>query len=87
MERRVTADRRQAHLFVANDRRTGPFDRRETDSRRREWATQQAKIARIRTYKQKSRPSSPDQPLFTTKRLVMIGAAGLILILAWLLLG
>ncbi len=80
MERRQIANRRQEHLFVSNDRRTGPYDRRKPRSRRAEIEAEREKIARIQAYKAKDKAVDATQPLFTTKRLVVVGITLLVLI-------
>ena len=80
MERRKSADRRQDHVFVSNDRRTGPFDRRSSKSRREEIAAERAKIARIQAYKAKDKAADSAQPLFTPRRMAFLGLALLILV-------
>ena len=79
MEKRKSTDRRKAHLFVSNDRRTGPFDRRSSKSRHEEIESEKEKIARIRAYKAKDKAASSAPSLFTPKRLVFLGVALLIL--------
>ena len=81
MERRKSTDRRQEHLFVSEDRRSGPFDRRDKGHRRREIKEEREKIERIRAFKAKDRAaSSASPPLFTKKRLVWMGLAILVLV-------
>ena len=76
MERRKITDRRQEHIFVSEDRRSGPFDRRDKGHRLREIEEERQKIERIRAFKAKDRAaSSASPPLFTTKRLVWMGLA------------
>ena len=36
MEREKTDGRRQVHMFVSDDRRDGPYERRDDGARRRE---------------------------------------------------
>ena len=52
MERRKTEDRRQFHVFVADDQREGPYERRDDDARRWEREQEKAKIERIRAFKE-----------------------------------
>ena len=80
MEKRKVADRRQDHMFVSDDRRTGPYDRRSPVVRREEIEAEQEKIERIRAFKAKDQAASSAAPLFTTKRLILLGAAALALI-------
>ena len=80
MEKRKMDDRRQEHLFVSNDRRTGPYDRRSPALGREEIQAEREKIERIRAFKAKDRASSADQPLFTPKRLIFLGLALLVLV-------
>jgi len=84
MEKRKAADRRQDHIFVSADRRSGPFDRRDKNHRRREIEEEREKIERIREFKARDRAaSSASPPLFTKKRLVWLGLAilGLVVVL------
>ena len=80
MERRQSADRRQEHLFVSDDRRTGPYDRRGPKGRRKEIIAEREKIARIQAYKARDKTASSAQPLFTPKRLVFLGVALVVLV-------
>lgn len=86
MERRKTENRRQVHLYVADDRRTGPFDRRGDDVRRRERMQEREKIERIRAFKDRDRSSPPDSPTMTKKRLVFAGLVLLLIVAALMLL-
>lgn len=86
MERRETADRRQAHLFVADERRSGPYDRRNASTRQQEREAERAKIERIRAFKQKDRSASHGKPLFTKQRLLILGGILLVIIIALLLM-
>ena len=84
MERRQTAERRQEHIFVSDDRRSGPFDRRQKSHRRRDIEEEREKIERIRAFKARDRAASSESPpLFTKKRLVWMGLAilGLVVVL------
>lgn len=80
MERRQTAERRKIHMFVSEERRTGPHERRGADARRRESAREREKIARIRAFKEKDKVSVPARPLITRKRLLFVGLGLLIII-------
>jgi hypothetical protein len=81
MERRKNADRRQEHIFVSEDRRSGPYDRREKNHRRQEIEEEREKIERIRAFKAKDRAaSSASLPLFTKKRLVWMVLAILVVV-------
>ena len=75
MERRKGEDRRQVHVFVSEDRRDGPFERRDDETRERE----REKIERIRAYKQKDKAPLPTRPMITKKRMIVVG----IVLLAW----
>lgn len=89
MERRKTTDRRQEHIFVSEDRRSGPFDRRDTGHRRRDIEEEREKIERIRAFKAKDRAassSSSSPPLFTKKRLVWMGLGLLGLVVVFYLI-
>ena len=79
MERRKTEDRRQVHAFVADDRRDGPYERRDDDARRWEREQERAKIERIRAFKEKDKSSPSASQMITTKRLVYIGLALLVI--------
>lgn len=80
MERRQIPERRKIHTFFSDERRTGPFDRRNADARHRERAAEMEKIKEIRTYKAKDagQPSPVAIPPSRRKQLV---AAGLVLLL------
>ncbi|BBO75880.1 hypothetical protein DSCW_32970 [Desulfosarcina widdelii] len=81
MERRKITDRRHKHIFVSEDRRSGPFDRRDKGHRRQEIEEEREKIERIRAFKAKDRAaSSTSPPLFTKKRVVWMGLAILVLV-------
>ena len=78
MERRKGADRRQVHVFVSNDRRNGPHDRRGDEFRRRERAREREKIERIQAFKEKAKAPSSAAPMITKKRLLCVGLAILV---------
>ena len=86
MERRKTDNRRQVHMFVADDRRDGPFERRDDETRRREREREREKIDRIRAIKEKNNVPPPATPMITKKRLVYIGLALLVVVVALMLL-
>lgn len=86
MERRVSGDRRQDHVFVANDRRSGPYDRRNASSRLQAREAERAKIERIRAFKQKEQTAPKKAPLLTKQRLVYLGVALLIIVIALFLM-
>jgi hypothetical protein len=86
MERRKTENRRQVHLYVADDRRSGPFDRRGDDVRRRERMQEREKIERIRAFKDRDRSSPSDTPTMTKKRLVVAGLVLLVIVAAFMFL-
>ncbi|HSO17927.1 MAG TPA: hypothetical protein VLT88_00630 [Desulfosarcina sp.] len=86
MERRTTDDRRQDHLYVADERRAGPYDRRNADARLQQREAERAKIERIRSFKQKDRNAAHATPLLTKKRLliltgVLLAAVGMLLLI------
>jgi hypothetical protein len=87
MERRQTAERRQVHLFVAEDRREGPHDRRKAHLKLVDLEQERAKIERIRAFKakDKNKTESTKSPLFSTNRLIYLGVV-LVIVLAALLL-
>jgi hypothetical protein len=87
MERRQTAERRQVHLFVAEDRRRGPHDRRKANLRLVDLEKERAKIERIRALKEKDKTKheSTNRPLFPTNRLIYLGLV-LVIVLAVLFL-
>lgn len=82
MEKRKAEQRRQIHMFVADDRRNGPYERRDDDARRRERAHQLEKIERIRSFKDEDQTSPPVTPMITTKRVVYFGMALLAILVA-----
>jgi hypothetical protein len=86
MEKRKRADRREAHLFVADERRKGPHERRGADSRLLERERERQKIERIRAFKEKDKTVSHSAPLFTKKRLLYLGLALLVVMVALLLI-
>lgn len=73
MERRKTAERRESHLFVAAERREGPYDRRGAENRFLEREREREKVERIRAFKERDQSASGATPLFTKKRLVYLG--------------
>ena len=76
MERRKIADRRKLHMFFSDERRIGPFDRRNADVRRRERAKEMEKINKIGQFKKDETPPVPTaSPRLTTKQLVALGLA------------
>ena len=86
MERRKTEDRRQVHVFVSDDRRDGPYERRDDEARRRERERERKKIERIRAFKEKDKAPGPAAPMITKKRLIYLGLVLLVFIVAvWLI--
>lgn len=85
MERRQTEQRREIHVFVSDERREGPYDRRGAGTRRLQRARERQKIERIRAFKEKGKASLPAPPLITKKRLVYLGLALLVIVVAVLL--
>jgi hypothetical protein len=80
MERRKIADRRKLHMFFSDERRTGPFDRRNADARRRERAQEMEKIKKIRQFREnETPPASSARPILTRTQLVAVGLALLLL--------
>ena len=73
MERRAIADRRQVHMFFANDRRTGPHDRRGADIRREQRAKEIKKIKALMAYKEKEQDAPAKSSTLTRKRIAYIG--------------
>lgn len=86
MERRTTATRRQEHLFVADDRRKGPYDRRGDDDRRLERVREREKIERIRSFKAKDKAAPPESVTISKKQVVCVGLALLVIVVAVVLL-
>jgi hypothetical protein len=80
MERRKISDRRKVHMFFSHERRSGPFDRRNADARRRERAEEMQKIKEIRKFKEKETLSAPPAATYNLKRKQLI-AVGLALVL------
>ena len=78
MERRKTEDRRQVHMFVSDDRRDGPYERRDDETRRRERERERQKIESIRSFKEKDNVPLPATPMITQKAIGLYrpGAAG-----------
>ncbi len=85
MERRKTDKRRQVHMFVSDDRRDGPYERRDDEARRREREREKEKIDRIRAFKEKDNVPPSATPMITKKRLVYIGLALLVVAVAVML--
>ncbi len=87
MQRRKAEARRQVHIFVSDDRRDGPYERRDDEARRRERERERKKIERIRAFKEKDNVPLSAAPTITKKRLVYIGLALLVVVVAvmWLL--
>lgn len=76
----------KAHVFVADDRREGPHERRADEARRRERERERKKIERIRAFKQQDNVPSPAAPMLTKKRLIYLACVLLILVVAVLLI-
>jgi hypothetical protein len=87
MDKRKNLERRQDHLFVSDDRRSGPFDRRRTGTRREEIEAEREKIERIRAFKAKDQAhaASSTAPVLTKKKLIFLGAAVLAIVTILLL--
>lgn len=85
MERRKTPDRRKIHTFFSDERRTGPFDRRNADARHRERVEEMKKIKEIRDYKEKdaSHVIPVAIPPSRRKQLVAVGLVLLLLAIAF----
>lgn len=82
VERRTLADRRKVHMFVSEERRKGPHDRRGAEQRRRERTLEREKIEKIQSFKEKKKlPASPASPVITKKLLVCIGLTLLLLVI------
>lgn len=86
MERRQTAERREVHLFVGDERREGPHDRRSSGKKHVDREREQAKIERIRAFKEKDKAASQETPRFSKKRLIYLGVALLIILVALFLI-
>ncbi len=86
MERRKTDKRRKVHMFVSDDRRDGPYERRDDETRRREREREREKIERIRSFKEKDNVPSPATPMITKKRLIYVGMVVLVLLVALFLI-
>ena len=82
MERRKTEDRRQVHVFVSDDRRDGPYERRDDEARRRERERERKKIERIRAFKKKDNVPPPATPIITQKRLIYLVLVLLVFVVA-----
>ncbi len=87
MERRKAEARRQVHVFVSDDRRDGPYERRDDEARRGERERERKKIERIRAFKEKDKAPPPATPMISQKRLIYTGIALLVVVVAvmWLL--
>jgi len=86
MERRKAENRRQVHVFVSDDRRDGPYERRDDETRRREREQERKKIERIRAFKEQDNAPLSATPMMTKKRWVYIGLALLVFVVAVMLL-
>ncbi|MFO7715519.1 hypothetical protein [Desulfosarcina sp.] len=82
----MTADRRLIHVFVSDERRSGPHERRGAEIRHLESMRERQKIERIRAFKQKGQSAQPATPMVTKKRLTYLCLGLLLLIAAALLL-
>lgn len=84
MERRKIPDRRKVHMFFSDERRAGPFDRRNADAKRRERAEEMQKIKEIRKFKEKAAiPATPAAtPKLNQKQLIAVGLALVLLAIA-----
>ncbi len=85
MERRKTDKRRQVHMFVSDDRRDGPYERRDDEARRREREREREKIDKIRAFREKDNVPLSATPMITKNRLVYIGLALLVVVAVMLL--
>lgn len=72
-------------MFVSDERRTGPFDRRGADTRRLEREREIRKIEEIRSYKAKNSAPPPAEPLLNRKRLTFLGLALVLIVIAVLM--
>ncbi|MEE4112013.1 MAG: hypothetical protein V2I40_04310 [Desulfobacteraceae bacterium] len=86
MERRKAEARRQVHVFVSDDRRDGPYERRGDETRRRERERERKKIERIRSFKEKDKAHAPVAPMMTGKGLTVVGIVLLVLVATWFLI-
>ena len=86
MERRQTAQRRQVHLFVADERRVGPHDRRKANLRLVDLERERAKIERIRAFKEKDQAEPTGTSLFSKNRLVYLGLVLAVVLVALFLI-
>ena len=68
-------------MFVSNERRTGPFDRRGAAMRHREREMEIRKIKQLRRYKEKDRATPSAEPLLTRKRLTLLGLALVLIVI------
>jgi hypothetical protein len=86
MERRKAEARRQVHVFVSDDRRDGPYERRDDEARRGERERERKKIEKIRAFKEKDKAPPPAAPMITKMRLIYIGLALLVVVVTVMLL-
>jgi hypothetical protein len=68
-------------MFVSNERRTGPFDRRGADMRHRERQMELRKIKQLRRYKERDRATPSAEPLLNKKRLTLLGLALVLIVI------
>jgi hypothetical protein len=69
-------------MFVALDRRTGPYDRRGVSARLQERAQEMEKIRRIRSFKEKDKMDAPTVSWMDKKRIVLLTLIVLIFLVA-----
>lgn len=86
MERRKNEERRQVHVFVSNERRVGPYDRRGTESRRIERERERKKIESLRAYREKSNVPLAAAPMITRNRLLYLALALLVILVTLFLI-
>ena len=85
MERRRIADRRKMHLFVAEERRTGPHDRRGAHKKRQAWQREREKVEKIKDYRTTPRRTAHSAPRRITNLQFFIVGLALILLVVLLI--
>ena len=85
MERRTTETRRQDHVFVRDERRQGPHDRRATrpDAGKESGKKKNRKHS---AFKAKDKAPPPETLTKTKKQLVSVGLVLLVIVVAIILL-
>ena len=82
MERRKSPDRRKMHVFFSDERRLGPFDRRDAAERLEQRKREMEKIEKIKAYRQRDAAANTPSPTQGTGRFKWAVVLGLVVVLA-----